>query len=383
MRILIVCDVLGKENNGTTIAAMNLIRFLKSKGHDVRVLCPDQDKRGVEGYYVVDAFSFGKLLDKYVDKVGVAIAKPQTDVIEKALEGVDFVHIMLPFSLGQKAVELAKKRNLPVTAGFHCQAENFTAHLKLNGFTLLNHLFYKSLYKKFYRYVDAIHFPTRFIKNTFESNIKHRTNGYVISNGVNAGVSKKSANKPEEFKDKFVILSIGRYAREKSQDTLLKAVKYSKYKDRIQLILAGQGTKEHAYKKLAKRLKINPIFKFFGREEIVDVINYCDMYIHPADIELEGIACLEAIACGKLVVVSSSKSSATREFAANEKCIFKKRNPKDLARVIDYFIEDEKAKAVCEQEYMKHAKLYDQDACMQKMEDMIMEIYNIAHKKDN
>lgn len=29
-KITIVCDVLGEENNGTTIAAMNLIRFLKS-----------------------------------------------------------------------------------------------------------------------------------------------------------------------------------------------------------------------------------------------------------------------------------------------------------------------------------------------------------------
>ena len=31
MIICIVCDVLGKENNGTTIAAMNLIRALRIK----------------------------------------------------------------------------------------------------------------------------------------------------------------------------------------------------------------------------------------------------------------------------------------------------------------------------------------------------------------
>ena len=29
MIICVVCDVLGKENNGTTIAAMNLIRSLR------------------------------------------------------------------------------------------------------------------------------------------------------------------------------------------------------------------------------------------------------------------------------------------------------------------------------------------------------------------
>ena len=44
MKISIICDVLGAENNGTTIAAMNLIRSLKAKGHDVKVVCPDEDK---------------------------------------------------------------------------------------------------------------------------------------------------------------------------------------------------------------------------------------------------------------------------------------------------------------------------------------------------
>lgn len=381
MKILVVSDVLGKENNGTTIAAMNLIRFLKSHGHEVRVLCPDQDKKGIEGYYIVDALSFGKLLDKYVNKVGVSIAKPQNDIIEKALDGVDFVHIILPFALGQHTVKIAKAKNLPITAGFHCQAENFTSHLKLNGSRLLRYLFYKKVYNKFYKNVDAIHYPTKFIKDTFESHIKQKTNGYVISNGVNTAIKKKTVEKPAELKDKFVILSIGRYAREKSQDTLLKALKYSKYKDKIQIVLAGQGTKERAYKKLADRLKISPVFKFFSREEIIDVINYCDIYAHPADIELEGIACLEAIACGKLVVVSSSKLSATKDFAVNEKCVFKKRNPKDLARVIDYFIEHKDEKELYEKEYLKNSILFDQDTCMQKMEDMIKEVYGMVQKR--
>ena len=53
MIIAVVSDVLGEENNGTTIAAMNLIRSLKAKGHEVRVICPDADKAGEDGYYIV------------------------------------------------------------------------------------------------------------------------------------------------------------------------------------------------------------------------------------------------------------------------------------------------------------------------------------------
>ena len=48
MIVTVVCDVLGEENNGTTVAAMNLIRALKAKGHTVRVLCGDEERRGEE-----------------------------------------------------------------------------------------------------------------------------------------------------------------------------------------------------------------------------------------------------------------------------------------------------------------------------------------------
>lgn len=380
MKLLIVCDVLGEENNGTTIATMNLIRALKNKGHDVRVLCADQDKRGQDGYYVVKNLSFGKLLDKYIAKVGVTLAKPQNDVIEKAMDGVDLVHIMLPFALGKAAVKIARKKGIPMTAGFHCQAENFTSYLKLNKLKPLNHFVYKYMYRNVYQYVNAIHYPTQFIKDVFESHIKRQTNGYVISNGVNSSVKKKRVEKPEALKDKFVILSTGRYAREKSQDTLLKAVAYSKYKNKIQLILAGQGTKENAYKRLAQKLHINPIFHLYDRDEIIDVINYADIYVHPADIELEGIACLEAITCGKLVIVSSSNLSATKGFAVDEKCIFKSRNPKNLASAIDYFIENENERLLYGEKYLNEAVVFNQEECMKQMENMMKEVYRLAHE---
>ena len=69
MKIAIICDVLGKENNGTTIAAMNLIRSLRAKGHDVRVVCPDEERRGEDGYYVVEKINFG-IFNEYVAENG-------------------------------------------------------------------------------------------------------------------------------------------------------------------------------------------------------------------------------------------------------------------------------------------------------------------------
>jgi len=290
MIITVVCDVLGEENNGTTIASMNLIRFLQSRGHTVRILCADQDKEGKENYYIVPNLSLGKLLDAYIRKIGVTIAKPQEDVVRKAIEGADHVHAMLPFGLGMKATKICKELGISITAGFHMQAENFTSYIKLNGIKPLNKGVYKFIYKHFYKHVDGIHYPTDFIRNVFESTVKQKTNGYVISNGVHSYVQKRESEKPKEYKDKIVILTTGRYAREKSQDTLIKAVKLSKHASSIQLILGGQGVKEKHYKKLASSLPVPPLFKFYSRTEIIDVLNYADMYVHPAEMELGGIS---------------------------------------------------------------------------------------------
>jgi glycosyltransferase involved in cell wall biosynthesis len=375
-----VCDLLGEENNGTTIASMNLIRYLKSRGHTVRVLCADQDRMGEKNYYVVPNLSLGKLLDAYIKKVGVTLAKPQEDVVRRAITGADHVHSMLPFGLGMKAVKICKELGISITAGFHMQAENFTSYVKLNKLEPLNKGVYKFIYKHFYKHVDGIHYPTDFIRNVFEKNVKQTTPGYVISNGVNSYVQKRESEKPEQFKDKIVILTTGRYAREKSQDTLIKAVKLSKHASSIQLILGGQGVKEKYYKKLAKRLPIPPVFKFYSRTEIIDVLNYADLYVHPAEVELEGISCLEAIAVGKMTIVSSSPRSATRTFALDDSCIFKKRNAKDLARVIDFWIENPQKRKFYEQKYLEQAVVYDQTECMKKMEEMITEVYNEKQK---
>ena len=86
MRIAVICDVLGEANNGTTIAALNLIRTLREKGHDVRVVCPDADRAGEPGYYIAPKYDF-HIFNEYVEKNGVAPAKLDTRVLEEAVQG--------------------------------------------------------------------------------------------------------------------------------------------------------------------------------------------------------------------------------------------------------------------------------------------------------
>ena len=373
MTICIVCDVLGEENNGTTIAAMNLIRSLRKRGHTVRVVCPDSNRKGEEGFYVVDTLNVGPF-NEYVRKNGVVLAKTEKQVLLRALDGADALHVMLPFPLGIEAMKLAKQQDLPVTAGFHCQAENVTSHLFLKNSAMANRILYKEFYRLFYRYVDAVHYPTEFIRRTFER-YGGKTNAYVISNGVSADFHPMQVERPAELEGKYVILFTGRLSKEKCHHLLLEAVAQCTHEKQIQLVFAGDGPLKEKIIARGKTLTNPPIIRFFRREDMVRAINSADLYVHPAEIEIEAISCLEAISCGLVPVINDSPRSATREFALDEMNLFACSDPADLARKIDYWLDHPEERAARSREYVGYTRQFDFETCMDRMEEMIVQTH--------
>ena len=372
MTITIVCDVLGKENNGTTIAAMNLIRSLQERGHTVRVVCSDPERAGKEGFYVVPQMNLGPL-NGYVAKNGVALSRPDRKILEAALNGADHVHIMIPFALGVEAAKLARNKDLPLTAGFHCQAENFTGHIFLKDVALASRITYRVFYRTLYRYCDLIHSPSQFICDTFEA-VVGPTPHRVISNGVHRSFRPEAVEKPEGLRKRFVVLFTGRYSPEKSHDVLIDAVALSRHREEIQLIFAGAGPRRDALIRRAQKRGIPmPIMKFFDRKTLIDVINCADLYVHPAEIEIEAISCLEAIACGKVPLIADSPRSATRYFALTERNLFHYNDPRNLAEKLDWWLEHPQERKACSERYLGYAEQFDFTRCMDRMEEMIIE----------
>lgn len=381
MKVCMVCDVLGEENNGTTVAAMNLIRSLRAKGHRVTVVCPDQNRRGIEGYVIVDKLNLGPL-NGYVEKNGVTLSRASRKVLEPVIREADVVHLLIPFALSNAALRIAKKLNKPVTASFHAQAENITSHIFLKDLEIANRIAYLQMYYATYRHVDAVHYPTEFIRDVFEGAVGHKTNAYVISNGVGDRFKRTGAKKPAEFKNKFVILFSGRYSKEKSHSVLIDAVALSKHESRIQLIFAGDGPLRDKLKEYSKKLTNRPVLAFFPHKQMLNVLNYADLYVHPAEIEIEAIACLEAIACGQVPIISDSKKSATKKFALDERNLFAANDPQSLAQKIDFFIENPDIFEEYRERYKGMAEDYSQKACMDRMEQMLFDAVEKKSRHD-
>lgn len=380
MKITIIAPVLGEENNGTTVATFNLINSLREKGHQVNVVCGDQFRKGQKDFYVLPIQSLGPF-DPIVKANNVVLAKMDRKIIRAACKGSDVVHVTMPLFLGSKVAKfITRELNIPVTGGFHAQAENFSSHvLNCMRSKALNRFIYRRYYAGLYQHCSAIHYPTKFIRDVFED-IVGPTNGYIASNGVRHNFHQKKVERPAHLKDKKIILFTGRMSKEKSHTVLIRAVALSKYESDIQLVFAGQGPQEKNLKKLARKTLSNqPIMKFFSFDELNDMINMTDLYVHPAEIEIEAISCLEAIKCGRVPVIANSPGCATKAFALDERSLFKVNDARDLSDKIDYWFDHEDERVRMGEEYAKSPVVDSVEVSMDKMEAMFMEV--IANAK--
>jgi glycosyltransferase involved in cell wall biosynthesis len=358
-------DQYGMMNNGTTSTARQLAYKLRSRGHTVRVVTCVPDL-GEENLYVTGQ-RYYPFISKLMLSHGMVLAKPDDKILEDAIRGSDIVHFFLQFKLAQAGKKVADRLGIASTAAFHVQPENVTYNIGVNKFDFVNEWLYGH-WRKFFNKFKHVHVPSSMMRSLLLQH-GYKSEIHAVSNGVNDDFVKLPANRPEELKDKFLILMIGRYSREKRQDVLIRAIAKSKYADKIQLVLCGRGPCEKKLRALARKiLPVQPIFKFCDKPSLIETINYCDLYVHASEIESEAIACMEAFMCGLVPVISDAVMSAAKQFALRGQNLFKNGDPGDLAQKIDYYIENPDKKAAAQAEYLKFAENFRLDHCVDEME---------------
>lgn len=315
MKVAMICDVMGQPNNGTTLAALNLIRYLRDAGHTVTVVAPGGEAS--DGYLPVRVWHAGPLIDRILRMNGVELAVPDKQLLEAVIREADVVHLLIPLPLARAALKIARRLGKPVTASFHCQAENITAHLGMMNAGWLNRLIYRNFYRKVYRWCTAVHYPTEFIREVFET-ATHPTPAHVISNGVN-DMFRLPDSRPEN--GKFTVVCSGRYSREKAQQQLLRAAALCRHRDDIRLILAGDGPRRKHYLRLAKQYGLDCQFAFFPRQELLHILQTADLYVHTAIIEIEAPVPRRSAAdlCPSSATLTGARRGSSR--AATTRCL--------------------------------------------------------------
>lgn len=364
MIITMIIDQYGDANNGTTMTAMRFANILRNHGHTVRIVTASKiDEPNV---FVTKERNV-PILKQVGHSQGMIFAKPNKEILTEAIMGSDVVHFLMPFKIQKKGKEICDELGVASTAAFHVQPENITYTICLGKVKWINKAIYKLFKNTFFHKFNHIHCPSQMIKNQLLKN-GYKGNLHVISNGVLPDFVKRDAERPEELKGKYIILMIGRYSREKRQDLLINAIANSKHEKDIQLILCGKGPWRKSLEKMGRKLTNNPIMKFCPKEELIDTINYSDLYVHASDAEIEAISCIEAFTCGLVPIISDSEISATNQFALSGRNLFKCGNYNDLAEKIDFYIEHEDIKKSDSLAYIEYAKQYAIDNCVLELE---------------
>ncbi|MBQ7994620.1 MAG: glycosyltransferase [Bacilli bacterium] len=375
MKVLFVLECANKITNGTGATCLRFAKQLQQRGYEITFIGHDFDdpKDKPEGYTALPHYNF-PVFQGLIEKEGFNFVKCDDEKMYKAIKDVDLVHVFLPFKLENKARIMAQALNIPVTSAFHLQPQNITSAIHIGKIRLINDILYYSFKKYMFNYTRHVHCPSQMIANQLAEHNYKRNKYHVISNGVNDYFHPIEVSKPEEIKDKIIVTMSGRLASEKRQDLIIKAVACSKYKDRIKILLCGQGPNKNRYIKLAEKKAVDMEIKFCDQEELRNILNYSDIYVHASDFEIEGISAIEAFACGAVPVISDSKLSATNNFSLSRKCIFKHGSYKSLRDHIDYFIEHpDKCKELSERYINNSSRFY-----LPKMVDMFEEMLKEA-----
>lgn len=161
---------------------------------------------------------------------------------------------------------------------------------------------------------------------------------------------------------------VGRYSREKRQDLIIEAVKKCRYESKIQLILAGKGPWISFLQRLSKGLTNPVIFGFYDQDQLLNIVNYSDLYIHASDAEIEAISCMEAFSCGLVPVISNSVITATGQFALDDMNLFEAGNSGSLRDRIEYWMDHADLKKEFTQKYIEFARQYQLDNCVRELE---------------
>lgn len=378
MKILIVIDQYDNLSNGTTISAKRFVDGLRKNGNEVQILSTGKDE---ENKVSLKTYKFPKIIDKYFKANEMVFARPDEEVMKNVFKNQDIIHFYMPFRLAKKGVKIAEEMHIPHTTAFHVQPENITYSIGLGTHHHINDTIY-TYFRNYFNKFRHIHCPSNFIANRLKEH-GYAAKLHVISNGVGEEFKYLRKEKPEELKDKIVLTMVGRYSPEKRQDVLIEGIKKSKYEKKIQLVLAGKGLCYEQYKKQGENLTNKPILKFYPKDELVNLLSYTDIYAHSADAEIEAISCLEAIACGNVPIISNSNESATVQFAIDEDSLFEHGNSDDLARKIDYFLDNPKILEEKRKEYSEFANKFRIENSVKLMEEMFREEIEDYKKLEN
>jgi len=371
MKIAFFSDTYLPNRDGVVTSILTLRKALEERGNEVFIFCSGSrqvKKRNIDDhvfyhvsipfkpypYYKIAFFPF--LSEREVEKLGIQL-----------------VHSHGLATTGWAAVWTARSLKLPIVTTFHTLIPE-AVHYVAKGNRMRR--FVKRMawsYVKFYlKRSDAVIVPSNVIKDIL---IKHgvKKEIYSIPSGVdvnrfNPDINSNPIRDLLGIKDAHLVLYIGRIAKEKNLDVLIKAVpKVLKNLPHCKFVVAGTGPATDYYKNMVLESNLKESIIFQGYIEDENLAYYyaaSDVFVFPSKFETQGLTALEAMACGKPVV--GADFLAIKEIVKNgyNGYLFDPDDPDDCAEKIIKTINE---RSMMSKNARQTALKYSIDECADKL----------------
>ena len=343
LSIAMICDPIGNNKSGVVVSTMRFSKLLKERGHHVIFIgARDDEYKDHSDHDGIKAYRYRSI--PIPKGGGWHLAFPTVKELKKVFtdEKINVVHIILPMSGAVVAIKAARALNIKIVAHSHSQPENLFMDMPKMIQPTLNNLWNNYLVWT-YSKAESLIYPSELARSLLDKLSKKNQPSTVISNGINLshfqpmeiGDFYKRYNIP---KDKVKLLYVGRLYPEKSIDTLIKAIPHIiKQHPNTHVMLVGAGHLRPKLEKLVHSLGVEKNVTFLGlvsEEDKILAYNASDVFILPSVAELEGMVVLEAMACGKPIIISDAEMSASRFFVDGNGFLFETKNHQHLAEQV-------------------------------------------------
>lgn len=376
LNIAIVCDPIGSNKAGGIVSAVRFGRLLQERGHRVIFIGAKlKEHRTHNEHEGMRVYRFRSIpLPK---SGGWYTAFPTIKEIKKVLqdEKIDVVHIQLPMSAALVAVKAAKSLGIKIVAGSHSQPENLFMDMPKFLRPVLDrswNAYLAWLYSK----AESIIYPSRMALELLDHLTAEGKPSAVVSNGVN--IDRYRPVDVGDFHIRFNIPAdavklfyIGRLFPEKSLDTLVNAVPaIVRAHPQTHVMIAGRGHVLPQLERLTDALGMRKHISFLdlNDEDKILAYNASDIFVSPSFAELEGMTVLEAMACGKPIIVPDGVMNAARHFVSDNGLLFKTADSADLAVQVIKLIGDAELRKAMGDASLKKSRMYDIQRSVEKQE---------------
>ena len=322
MRVGLFTDTYKPHINGVATSILMLENALRKLGCEVFIVTVNND---------ILSYDFGNDHVIRIPGIPTGIYDYRLSVIYpiKAINKIkkwnlDIIHSHTEFGIGTFARIIAKQLDIPIVHTYHTMYEDYVHYITRGHFNNTSKKIVE-YFTKFYcdKTVTELIVPTKKTYDLFKEKYKYDRNVHIIPTGIeverfykdNIDFDKVKDLKKQYGikKDDFVILFVGRIAKEKSIDFLIdNQASLVKKNKNCKLIIVGGGPDLEILKKKAKKLGDNVIFT--GKvpwDEVPYYYHLANCFATASHTETQGLTVIEAMAAGIPVVCLDDESFNT------------------------------------------------------------------------